>query len=704
MPPFVLGLTLLFWGWQTGLWFFAVPFAIAVEAARWWPSRWDFGEDDFGNMFNFCVMLLLIVSVYFFITARNLTSFYLIIRFQPIFFLLLLTTQLYSNRDRVSVFALFPFLKTSTPATSTGISNPFAIAPSSPKTAHSEVDLRYLYFGLCILAASAGNQPGLGFFLGMAVLTMGMLWSNRSRRVGTVRWFVLMSLAASLGFGGQMLLYETHLALERQVSNWLSDYYRQDADPYQRETAIGELGSLKLSNTIAFRVSAAQKEQVPKLLREATYNRYQSPSWVAFSSDFTAVPQVDRATLGANPDRPPTLNPTPDPWTLRPGNPAELAKTPNWLTISSTLNQGRGLLKLPHGATLLDPLAVKTVERSPYGTVRVEGPEGGLRYGVAFEPNATFDTPPIEEDLLVPQQEQAALDAIISELQLEQQKPQEIPELLTQYFQNNYRYSLDWLDQNPEGSPLTAFLTQTKAGHCEYFATAATLLLRQAGIPARYAIGFSVHEYSALEQQYLVRARHAHAWTLAYLGGQWQVIDPTPGEWVQAENRLAPPWSFLGDWFAFASFRGSQLWQEVTGARLRDYWWVLMIPLVIILFRQLDFQKQVQRVTTITAESQPKIDLRPGLDSELYEIEAVLTQDGLDRKPWETLSQWLARLQSLPAEQAQLPPHLADLQPILHLHYRYRFDPQGLTPGERQQLHHLSTAWLAQFRTQATSR
>ncbi|MGA1601887.1 MAG: DUF4129 domain-containing transglutaminase family protein [Prochlorothrix sp.] len=720
MPPLVLGLTLLFWGWQAGLWFLAIPFAIAVEAARWWPARWDFGDDDFGNMFNFCFMLLLIIAVYFLVTARNLTSFYLFIRFQPIFWLLLLTTQLYSNRQQIPALALFPFLVTdsalprtpprpsATPPQSpppTNIPSPSPPAPDIQSKPPFLVDLRYLYFGLCILAASAGNQPGFGFFFGMVGLTIGVLWSGRSRRVGSLRWCILMLLAASLGFGGQLLLHETHLAIERQVTNWLSDYYRQDADPYQRDTAIGELGSLKLSNSIAFRVDADPKERVPKLLREATYNRYQSPTWVAFSSDFTPIPQQSLGHQNNPQDNGQDHNKIRDqnsnPWVIAPSAAPTLAETPNWLTITSTLTQGRGLLKLPHGATLLHPLAVKVAERSPFGTVRVEGTAGGLTYGVAFEPSTTFDAPPIEADLEVPATERSALAPIAQTLNLSQQDPSQIPELVTQYFQNNYQYSLDWLNANPDESPLSTFLTETKAGHCEYFATAATLLLREAGIPARYAIGFSVHEYSNLEQQYLVRARHAHAWTLAYLNNRWQVIDPTPGEWIQAENRLAPPWAFLGDWFAFAGFRGSQLWQEITGARLRDYWWVLMIPLVIILFRQLDFQKQVQRVTANQAPIAPPIDRRPGLDSELYAIEAALTQEGLDRKPWETLGQWLLRLQALPTEETQLPSHLASLQPILALHYRYRFDPQGLTADEREHLRHLSTTWLQQFQTQA---
>jgi transglutaminase-like putative cysteine protease len=45
-------------------------------------------------------------------------------------------------------------------------------------------------------------------------------------------------------------------------------------------------------------------------------------------------------------------------------------------------------------------------------------------------------------------------------------------------------------------TPLARFLLRTRSGHCEYFATATVLLLRQLGIPARYAVGYAVHEAS----------------------------------------------------------------------------------------------------------------------------------------------------------------------------------------------------------------
>src|SRR6185503_17848134 len=48
-------------------------------------------------------------------------------------------------------------------------------------------------------------------------------------------------------------------------------------------------------------------------------------------------------------------------------------------------------------------------------------------------------------------------------------------------------------------TPLGDFMRNARSGHCEYFAAATTLLLSAAGIPARYATGFAVMEYSPLE-------------------------------------------------------------------------------------------------------------------------------------------------------------------------------------------------------------
>ena len=81
----------------------------------------------------------------------------------------------------------------------------------------------------------------------------------------------------------------------------------------------------------------------------------------------------------------------------------------------------------------------------------------------------------------------------------------------------------------PQADPLAYFLFQKRAGHCEYFAAAMTVMLRSAGIPARYINGFLTGEYNGVGGDFVVRASDAHSWVEAYFPGfGWLTFDPTP--------------------------------------------------------------------------------------------------------------------------------------------------------------------------------
>ena len=72
------------------------------------------------------------------------------------------------------------------------------------------------------------------------------------------------------------------------------------------------------------------------------------------------------------------------------------------------------------------------------------------------------------------------------------------------------------------------FLNSSDTGYCVHFATAATVLLRAAGIPARYVEGYAVSTIAG--ETTLVREKDAHAWVECYLPyAGWVILDPTPG-------------------------------------------------------------------------------------------------------------------------------------------------------------------------------
>lgn len=108
------------------------------------------------------------------------------------------------------------------------------------------------------------------------------------------------------------------------------------------------------------------------------------------------------------------------------------------------------------------------------------------------------------------------------------QNPYDQSVAIESYLRRNYRYSLI-LTGNPGADPLAHFLFETRAGHCEYFASAMTVMLRTIGIPSREVNGFLPGEYNDLAGDYIVRASDAHSWVEAYFQGSgWIAFDPTP--------------------------------------------------------------------------------------------------------------------------------------------------------------------------------
>jgi transglutaminase-like putative cysteine protease len=96
------------------------------------------------------------------------------------------------------------------------------------------------------------------------------------------------------------------------------------------------------------------------------------------------------------------------------------------------------------------------------------------------------------------------------------------------YLIAHYSYTLD-LSGSHGADPLANFLFVRRAGHCEYFASAMTIMLRSIGIPARYVTGFLPGEYNDLGGDYIIRQSDAHSWVEVYFPTYgWVTFDPTP--------------------------------------------------------------------------------------------------------------------------------------------------------------------------------
>ena len=100
-------------------------------------------------------------------------------------------------------------------------------------------------------------------------------------------------------------------------------------------------------------------------------------------------------------------------------------------------------------------------------------------------------------------------------------------EKIAQTFREYFTYTLDPA-QPPEGRDFVEFfLDESHEGYCVHFATAAVMLLRAAGYPARYAEGYVVPAGGSGWTD--VPDYNAHAWAEVYCGGTgWMPVEVTP--------------------------------------------------------------------------------------------------------------------------------------------------------------------------------
>lgn len=639
IPPFFSGAVLLFWGWETDLIWFSVPMAILFEIQHLIKTRWDFPDTSFYRLAEILTVLFVIVSIYW--LSKNITDgLFEILRWSPVLVYLLVLMQVYSLNPSIPLAALFMSLRKIPPQDFIG--NP-------------RVNILYPYLILCLVSATTLKSST--FFYGLIAFTCWGLFYFRSQRFSILIWFFLLSFSIGLGFVGQQGLTVLQNQVEEWVMKWLESRWL-DRDPYKQRTAIGEIGELKLSGRILFRVKNIRG---PILLRQSSYDTFGGQSWHTKNVKFE---QLFLEKAGN--------------WQL-----SELpANAQSYIIdISSYFDGGQGMLPLPADTYKIDTIAGLELWKNIYdGSIKLLNAPDFLHYKVhAFYLDHVPESQglPISKDrfLEIPSIETETIQLIAEQLDLFNPyiSNKEKTEIILNFFQQNFSYSLIQKHSFSNKTPLSLFLTETKAGHCEFFATATALLLRAAGIPSRYATGYAVQEYSDLEKAYVVRRRHSHAWTMAYIDGHWQDIDTTPAVWAAEESERAEWWESAYNTWAWLRYLVSE-WQWQTNDETPKQWLFLVIILLIwLIWRLMRYSKKkikqpIENIDFLKLKFQ-------GQDSEFYSIIAQLEKLYFKRPDYESLNQWIQRL-----------PLELEIKTLLELHNRYRFDPQGLSNEERNQL------------------
>lgn len=646
MPPVMLAAAVLFWGWQTEAWAVAVPAALVLGAAPFLPLRWDFASAQVYRVADFCTVLMVVLGGYLFVSYGNPRAIILVFQWLPLAMLPLALVHAYGTDRDFDLSVLFWTLRRNPPR------RPVRFDPSFP------------YFAVWVLAASAANVRDETFYGAVALLVAWPLALMRTRSFPALGWAAALSCALALGYGVQHGLHGLQLWLEGAVPDWIMGA-GSHTNPYRSMTDIGHIGELKQSDAIVLRVTREAGRKPPRLLHRASYNTYAAASWIARGAPFFAIHSGERGRS----------------WTLAPD-----ARAAERILIHDFSPQMNPVLSLPAGTVAVEQLQARRVTRNILGAVQIERDPGFFSYVAAFAPERALEGPPAAEDLRAARAEGEHIAQVAAELGLAGLSAAAVVERIRRHFRENFQYAMFQAKPAEHQSPIADFMRRTRAGHCEYFATATVLLLRSAGVPARYATGFAVQEYSALENAWLVRQRHAHAWARAHVAGAWLDVDTTPPEWFAVEADAAPAWSAMGDLWSWLRFRAARAW-----ARSDDY--LVSAAALILSPFVLWLAWRLYRSRRITGRSAAHALTRgfawPGSDSELYLIEKRLAATGWGRRPGETVSDWAQRVR------ADAPFDARELPGIVEMHCRYRFDPAGISETERARLKESAAAWLA---------
>lgn len=498
----------------------------------------------------------------------------------------------------------------------------------------------------CMRVLFRGDRRGLGITLSLGLLA----WLSLSRTTGAAAYGagsvahlslgvlalllsdpawgsrlsahprgVLAPLGAGLGLAAAVLvglswgLYRAEPAVTEALAPWvLGGPGRSVAGFSASDIELGGLSDLLVSDTVVLRVWGPPSDH----LRGQVYQTYSGRRWIA------PLEQRGRPR-GALHQRDGALQ-------------LGVGHTQGTLRVEADGDSGGHLFAPLEALTLLNAPQEATLD--PYGVLRLPPEVSSERRSYTLELGDARSTrtlrPPGPADLQLPSRYAESLREIAARWTAGAGTPaQRVERLLAQLRGTEFSYSLSLPEVPPRVDPVLHFLTTTRRGHCEYFASAFTLLARAAGVPARLVGGFRVFERNGVGGYWVVRGRDAHAWAEVHIAGRWVNADPTPAGALGEEARAGGSW--LGQRWDLARLTLGRVWHRLSNLSAAEILLSLLASALLLLLWVWVRGRRRLRRTALAAVSSPL----------LGRLQEHLARRGGPRRPGhETLASFARRL------------------------------------------------------------
>ncbi len=672
-PRLILGASVLFWGAMTQHYLIGTALALIVEGAHWIRFRWDFDERACARAWRLTTVAMLIAGTLVFLDGNPYDALPNLLVWMPPLLLPMQFVQSYGMADSLPLNT-FSFLAKRRRLRNLRLGLTESVV---------RVNFGNIYFVIALIACTLGEKSNTLWFLpGIVILTgWRLLASSGSRPASLV---IALAFAGGIAIAGQVGMQELYNRLETRGPGG------SNFDPNSKSTSIGRDAEIVQSTDIVWRVRTARGSAVPRLLRTATYNSYGFGTWLCKPGTATKFKDLSSKLYQEIPYY--LLTPEDD-------SAAETGAVSPRLPRFDLRGAAAGEtpLPLPGDATSLRDFELDGIERNSFGTVRVYPKNSVIEGKILWRGDTNPETAPIpgldwrtvrrddEGNPLIHNPERKTLQEVLAKLEIDRQPDlQSKLEALRGWFARDFRYTRHpTIVGNPNSSSydkptaIAQFLTTNQTGHCEYFATATVLLLREAGIPARYAIGYAVAEFDADRREFILRGTHLHAWCRVWdeAAGKWIDFDTTPGSWIGEVAQLVPRTQPFSD--AVKRFREDFfLWRNRPRNRLAASLVMTAIGLGVAAFV---IKRLWRSKRQLAAEAAAGIYAGPVIRTPLNALETQIERRLGPRPSHVPFAAWLERLR--PALPGGNP-----LDEAIRLHQRLRFDPAPLPPAQHDRL------------------